>query len=120
MKNQKVQLTLTGYNELVAELADLKDNKLPAAIARVAFGDDLSLPFETEGRQAGSRQIEREEGTLARGVAIGADGAAEAEAGARAECILHIIVDGRALSVKSVDAAQLASEGCPQALVGSP
>ncbi len=36
MKNQKVQLTQTGYNELVAELTDLKDNKLPAAIARVA------------------------------------------------------------------------------------
>lgn len=36
MKNQKVQLTLTGYNELVEELKDLKDNKLPAAIARVA------------------------------------------------------------------------------------
>ena len=43
MKNNKVNLTLTGYNELVAELADLKDNKLPAAIERVAtaraFGD---------------------------------------------------------------------------------
>lgn len=43
MKNNKVNLTLTGYNELVAELADLKDNKLPAAIDRVAtaraFGD---------------------------------------------------------------------------------
>ncbi len=43
MKNNKVNLTLTGYNELMAELADLKDNKLPAAIDRVAtaraFGD---------------------------------------------------------------------------------
>ena len=43
MKNNKVNLTLTGYNELVAEQADLKDNKLPAAIERVAtaraFGD---------------------------------------------------------------------------------
>ena len=43
MRNNKVNLTLTGYNELAAELADLKDNKLPAAIERVdtarAFGD---------------------------------------------------------------------------------
>lgn len=40
--NQKVQLTLTGYNELVKELEELK-GKLPAAIDRVAkareFGD---------------------------------------------------------------------------------
>ena len=33
--NQKVQLTLTGYNELVKELEELK-GKLPAAIDRVA------------------------------------------------------------------------------------
>ena len=43
MRNNKANLTLTGYNELAAELADLKDNKLPAAIERVAtaraFGD---------------------------------------------------------------------------------
>jgi len=43
MRNNKVNLTLTGYNELAAELADLKDNKLSAAIDRVAtaraFGD---------------------------------------------------------------------------------
>lgn len=43
MKNNKVNLTQTGYNELAAELTDLKDNKLPAAIERVAlarsFGD---------------------------------------------------------------------------------
>ncbi|MEK7524937.1 MAG: transcription elongation factor GreA [Patescibacteria group bacterium] len=43
MRNHKVNLTQTGYNELTAELADLKDNKLPAAIERVAtaraFGD---------------------------------------------------------------------------------
>lgn len=43
MKNNKVNLTQTGYNELAAELADLKDNKLPVAIERVAiarsFGD---------------------------------------------------------------------------------
>ena len=43
MRNNKVNLTLTGYNELAVELADLKDNKLPAAIERVAtaraFGD---------------------------------------------------------------------------------
>ncbi len=43
MKNNKVNLTLTGYSELAAELADLKDNKLPVAIDRVAtaraFGD---------------------------------------------------------------------------------
>lgn len=42
-QNNKVHLTLTGYNQLVAELADLKTNKLPAAIERVArareFGD---------------------------------------------------------------------------------
>lgn len=35
MKNQKVQLTLTGYNEIVAELETQKD-KLAAAIDRVA------------------------------------------------------------------------------------
>ena len=43
MRNNKVNLTLTGYNELATELADLKDNKLSAAIDRVAtaraFGD---------------------------------------------------------------------------------
>ena len=43
MRNNKVNLPLTGYNELAAELADLKDNKLSAAIDRVAtaraFGD---------------------------------------------------------------------------------
>lgn len=42
-QNNKVHLTLTGYNDLVAELEDLKTNKLPAAIERVArareFGD---------------------------------------------------------------------------------
>ncbi len=36
MKQKKVQLTLTGYNQLVAELKDLQTNKLPAAIERVA------------------------------------------------------------------------------------
>lgn len=36
MKQKKVQLTRTGYNELVKELEDLKNNKLPAAIDRVA------------------------------------------------------------------------------------
>jgi len=36
MKQKKVELTLVGYNELVAELADLQNNKLPAAIERVA------------------------------------------------------------------------------------
>lgn len=39
----KVNLTLAGYNELTTELEDLKTNKLPAAIERVArareFGD---------------------------------------------------------------------------------
>jgi len=35
MKNQKVQLTLTGYNELQNELQQLQD-KLPGAIDRVA------------------------------------------------------------------------------------
>ena len=43
MRNNKVNLTLTGYNELATELADLKDNNLSAAIDRVAtaraFGD---------------------------------------------------------------------------------
>jgi transcription elongation factor GreA len=43
MKQDKVHLTLTGYNELAAELEDLKTNKLPAAIERVSrareFGD---------------------------------------------------------------------------------
>lgn len=43
MKNNKVHLTLTGFNELSAELEDLKNNKLSAAIERVAtaraFGD---------------------------------------------------------------------------------
>ena len=43
MKNNKVHLTQTGYNELVADLADLKDNQLSTAIERVAtaraFGD---------------------------------------------------------------------------------
>jgi len=43
MKNNKVNLTLTGYNELVSELEILKNDKLPAAIERVAtaraFGD---------------------------------------------------------------------------------
>ena len=42
-QNNKVHLTLTGYNELLAELEDLKNNKLQAAIDRVArareFGD---------------------------------------------------------------------------------
>jgi len=42
-QNDKVHLTLTGHNELVAELEDLKTNKLPAAIERVSrareFGD---------------------------------------------------------------------------------
>ncbi len=42
-QNDKVHLTLTGYNELVAELEDLKTNKLPTAIERVSrareFGD---------------------------------------------------------------------------------
>jgi len=47
--NSKVQLTLTGYQQLVQELEDLKNNKLPAAIDRVArareFGD-LSENYE--------------------------------------------------------------------------
>lgn len=42
-QNNKVHLTFTGHNDLVAELEDLKTNKLPAAIERVArareFGD---------------------------------------------------------------------------------
>jgi len=42
-RNNKVHLTLTGYNELSAELEDLKTNKLSVAIERVArareFGD---------------------------------------------------------------------------------
>ncbi len=42
-QNNKVHLTLTGHNDLVSELEDLKTNKLPAAIERVArareFGD---------------------------------------------------------------------------------
>ncbi len=41
--NQKVQLTLKGFSELSAELEELRTNKLPAAIERVArareFGD---------------------------------------------------------------------------------
>ena len=53
MRNNKVNLTLTGYNELAAELADLKDNKLSAAIDRVAtasaFGD---LPENAEYHSA--------------------------------------------------------------------
>ena len=40
---QDVQLTQQGYDELVVELKDIHDNKLPKAIARVAtaraFGD---------------------------------------------------------------------------------
>lgn len=39
MKNHKVQLTLTGYNELVTELEELK-NKLPAAVERVSKARD--------------------------------------------------------------------------------
>ena len=42
-QNNKVHLTLTGYNDLAAELEDLKSNKLSVAIERVArareFGD---------------------------------------------------------------------------------
>lgn len=48
-QNSKVQLTLAGYQQLVQELEDLKTNKLPAAIDRVAkareFGD-LSENYE--------------------------------------------------------------------------
>lgn len=36
MANVKVQLTIDGLEELKAELQDLKDNKLPKVIARVA------------------------------------------------------------------------------------
>jgi transcription elongation factor GreA len=43
MNNQKVQMTPTGYQQLLAELEELQNNKLPQAIDRVAtaraFGD---------------------------------------------------------------------------------
>lgn len=64
MTNGKVQLTKNGYAELQGELNELKNTKLPAAIARVARARDFGDLSENAEYHAAREELNFLEGRI--------------------------------------------------------